>query len=57
MDTQMSDATESEVRALRVAIYGPISDESWVSICENWMRDDSIEWLRVHQPNPKPKRP
>lgn len=40
---------EDEARQLRDRIYGePISNESWENIKKNWMRPDSIVWLREH---------
>lgn len=41
--------TESEVRALRDAVYGvPTTDGNWEACKENWMRPGSIAFLREH---------
>jgi hypothetical protein len=37
--------TESEVRKLRNAIYGEISDRSWEHVRNNWMKPDNVKWL------------
>lgn len=38
-----------EVRRLRNQVYGErISDESWANVIKNWMREDSVKWLREH---------
>lgn len=39
--------TEAEVRALRDAVYGvPSTDNNWEMCKENWMRPESISWLK-----------
>lgn len=35
---------EQEARRLRERIYGPISDEQWNSVKDNWTKD--VGWLR-----------
>ncbi|MBX3747316.1 MAG: hypothetical protein KF833_18560 [Verrucomicrobiae bacterium] len=41
--------TESEVRALRDAVYGVgTSDANWDACKVNWMRPGSIAFLREH---------
>jgi hypothetical protein len=47
------NADESEVRTLRDNIYGPSSDGNRNACKENWMRSDSVEWLKAHQPKNK----
>lgn len=40
---------ELEVRSLRDAVYGhPSTDNNWETCKENWMRPDSVQWLREH---------
>ena len=34
------------VRRLRCEIYGPITDETWNGIKANWMKQESVEWLK-----------
>jgi hypothetical protein len=41
----MSELSESEVRALRDAVYGPCTDKAWDACKNAWMNPDSIEWL------------
>lgn len=41
--------TETEVRALRDAIYGPCKDDSWEQIKGNWMTPENIRWLQENQ--------
>ncbi len=44
-----TDLNEAEVRALRDQVYGkPSGDENWRYTRQNWMRHDSIEWLKKH---------
>jgi len=38
--------SESEVRKLRDTVYGHSSDAGWEACKENWMRPDSVEWLK-----------
>jgi hypothetical protein len=38
--------TEDEVRELRDKVYGPQTDKEWEQCKHNWMRPDSVEWLR-----------
>lgn len=45
---------EPEVRQLRAAIYGEISDESWAKVRGNWMKPENVEWLRNNQWKPSP---
>jgi len=37
---------ENVVREMRDAVYGPQTDNNWEACRENWMRTDSIRWLR-----------
>lgn len=42
--------TKEEVRVLRDKCYGvSISDAEWDSCGNNWMKPESIEFLKAHQ--------
>lgn len=38
--------SETEVKALRDAVYGPGSEKNWAGCREYWMRPESVRWLR-----------
>ena len=39
--------TEAEVRRMRDQVFSvPSSDSNWEATRDNWMRPDSMEWLR-----------
>jgi hypothetical protein len=40
--------TESEVRKLRADCYGECSDKNWDETGANWMRADSVDFLKKH---------
>jgi len=42
------ETPEQEARRLRDAIYGPITDEAWRIIAENWVAD--LPCLRANAP-------
>lgn len=45
----MTDLSEAEVRHLRDVVYGkPSGDANWQCVRDNWMRPDSIAWLKKH---------
>lgn len=44
--------TEYEVRKLRAIIYGECSTKSWEAVRHNWMRPDSIRWLKEKAAKP-----
>lgn len=40
---------ETAVRVLRDLVYGvPSTDKNWEGCKENWMKPESVEWLRQH---------
>jgi hypothetical protein len=41
-----TNLSESEVRVLRDKVYGPSTDAGWDACKDNWMREDSILWLK-----------
>lgn len=55
-----SEVSEKVVRAMRDQVYGHFStDKNWDGCRENWMRPESIAWLRARiskSPN-APKSP
>lgn len=38
--------SEVDVRKLRAQVYGECSDKNWEEVRHNWMRADSIRWLK-----------
>lgn len=43
----VKEPTESEVRALRDAVYGiPISDAEWEKCKSKWMEPGEVVWLK-----------
>lgn len=47
LPNKLSEPTEEEVRAIRNEVFGePVSNGEWASCGKNWMRADSVEWLR-----------
>lgn len=54
----MKQPSESEVRALRNAVYGkPISNSAWECIKNIWMKPEEIQWLRDRCDKKKPCSP
>jgi len=41
-----NQTTEESVRKLRDSIYGTGTDSNWEGCKENWMKPDSINWLK-----------
>ena len=41
----MNLATETDVRALRDAIYGESTENNWESCRENWIKTEEAAWL------------
>lgn len=48
----MITLTEAQVRQLRAIIYGECSDKNWEEVRHNWMRPDSIKWLKEKASKP-----
>lgn len=41
------EVTEAQARAMRDQVFGkPSTDKNWEACRENWMRPDSIIWLK-----------
>lgn len=45
----MSEISETEVRALRAAIYGECTDNNWEHCRDKWMTPENVQWLKEHQ--------
>lgn len=49
----MNPPAEAEVRAMRDLVYGvPSTDLNWDYTKKNWLREDSIAWLREKAKKP-----
>jgi hypothetical protein len=46
LKARVTDPFEDEVRELRDKVYGPQTDNEWEQCKHNWLRPDSVEWLR-----------
>lgn len=46
-ESPCSAEIEFAVRVMRDRVYGvPSTDKNWLACRDNWMRKDSVEWLR-----------
>lgn len=48
----MSEPTEAEIRRMRDRVYEKLSsNENWEHVRNNWMKPESIEWLKNRKEN------